>query len=94
MKKTIILIFCICIFNSEARAVVLFLARTNDPKRAEEIWISNERANRVFLEKRRSELKKKYAFQKEKLQALSAEKAVSTEEDDVPNQERKELEIK
>ncbi len=80
MKKTILFIFCICNLNFEAKAVVLFLARTKDPKKAEEIWISNEKANRVFLEKRRNELKKKHAFKKEQLVVVSAEKIILSEQ--------------
>ena len=80
VKKTIMLIFCVCNINSEARAVVLFLARTHDPKKAEEIWILSERANRDFLERRRNELKKKHAVKNDKLVAMSAEQVILSEE--------------
>ena len=58
------LLFFVCNINSEARAVVLFLARTHDPKKAEEIWILSERANTDFLVRRRNELKKNMRLKK------------------------------
>lgn len=76
MKKIILLILCICNLNTEASAVVLFLAQADDSKKAEEIWLSKDSANRVFLEKRRSELKKKHALKKAKLESVVAEKVV------------------
>ncbi len=76
MKKIILLILFICHLNSQASAVVLFLARTEDPKRAEEIWVSNETANKAFLQRRRAELKKKHALKKVNLEAVIAKKDV------------------
>lgn len=76
MKKIILLILCICSLNTEAWAVVLYIAQTEDPKKAEEILISKDRANRIFLEERRAELKKKHALKKVTGGTVIAEKAV------------------
>lgn len=64
MKKIIILIFCICAGIAEVRAAVLFIAYTDDPKKAEKILILTDSANKNFLEKRRSDLIKKHALKK------------------------------
>lgn len=79
MKKFSVL-FLVLGLNSEANAIVMFLARTEDPKKAEVLWNANEQANELFYKDRKKYFDLKYAAKKTKVAPIVDEKVVAADE--------------
>ena len=62
MPNLIITILFICTLHFSAGAVMMYPAIMKDPKKAEETLIERRNAKKLFVAKRRGELKKKHAL--------------------------------
>lgn len=74
MKNFILPILITCALNVTALAVDVSPAQVEDPKKADEVLITNSQTKKLSVEERRKELKKKHAAKKA---AAAAAKAAS-----------------
>ena len=77
MKNFILPILITCALNVTALAVDVSPAQVEDPKKADEVLITNSQTKKLSVEERRKELKKKHAAKKAAAAAAAAAKAAS-----------------
>ena len=82
MKKLILPLLIICIFNITALAVEINPAQTEDPKKAEERLVTKDQAKKIALDEKKKDLKAKHAAKKAAAVAAktAAAKVVSGDE--------------
>lgn len=75
MKNFILPILITCALNVTALAVDVSPAQVEDPKKADEVLITNSQTKKLSVEERRKELKKKHAAKKAAAAAATAKAA-------------------
>lgn len=83
MKALGYIVLILCLINIEAPAVVLMIAQADDPKKAEEILLAKDKANKEFIVKSRSKLKERHAVRKLKMGT-----GVATNDEDSENKSK------